>query len=103
MRAGAAGNVIVLRQKNLRGALRDLAKRGIQRVLLEGGGHTMGQAFDCGLVQEAVLYVAPMLAGGNIPAVGARGLPKAAKAPRLAQFQARRIGNCLKFSGLLVQ
>ena len=101
VRAGAAGNVTVLRQKNLRAALRDLAKRGIQRVLLEGGGHTLGQAFDGGLVQEAVFYVAPMLAGGKIPAVGARGLPSAARAPRLAHFQTRRIGTCLRFSGLL--
>jgi diaminohydroxyphosphoribosylaminopyrimidine deaminase/5-amino-6-(5-phosphoribosylamino)uracil reductase len=96
-RALKDGNVIVLRRKTLRAALRELARRGIQSVLLEGGGHTLGQAFDGGLVQEVVFYIAPMLAGGSTPAVGGCG-----KWTRITEkFEMRRIGQCLRLSGHL--
>jgi diaminohydroxyphosphoribosylaminopyrimidine deaminase/5-amino-6-(5-phosphoribosylamino)uracil reductase len=101
MRAEAAGSVVVLRHKNLRAALRELAQRGIQRVLLEGGGHTLGQAFDHRLVREVVFYIAPLLAGGKVPAVGALGIKHARQAWELADLQTRNIGGCLRLSGRL--
>lgn len=101
MRAAKNGDVIVLRQKNLRSALRELAKRGMQRVLIEGGGHTLGCAFDRGFVQEVVFYVAPMLAGGAIPCVGGLGTDFTAKAPQLDSVTYRRIGRDLRISGRL--
>ena len=99
MREMKAGGVLVLRQKNLRAALRELGKRGVQRVLLEGGGHTLGCAFDGNLVREVVLYVAPMLSGGAIPAVGGRGCAKIAGAIGLTDIVYRRIGACLRIAG----
>ena len=101
LRAGKKGNVIVLRRKSLRTALRELGKRGIQRVLLEGGGHTLGEAFDKMLVCEAVFYVAPVLTGGDIAAVGGQGVESAASGWKIAGFEARRVGSCLRFSGRL--
>jgi diaminohydroxyphosphoribosylaminopyrimidine deaminase/5-amino-6-(5-phosphoribosylamino)uracil reductase len=101
MRAEAAGSVVVLRHKHLRAALRELARRGIQRVLLEGGGHTLGQAFDHQLVREVVFYIAPLLAGGKVPAVGALGVKHARQAWELADLQTRNIGGCLRLSGRL--
>lgn len=101
MRATKNGDVIFLRQKNLRAALRELAKRGIQRVLLEGGGHTLGCAFDEKLVQEVVFYVAPILSGGGVPAAGGLGADSAAKALRLDSVAYRRLGRDLRISGRL--
>jgi diaminohydroxyphosphoribosylaminopyrimidine deaminase/5-amino-6-(5-phosphoribosylamino)uracil reductase len=60
---------IVFRQRTLGAALRALAKRGVRSVLVEGGGHTLGALFHGGLANEAVFYVAPLLAGGTIPSV----------------------------------
>lgn len=89
---------IVMRYKNLRTVLRKLRSRGITRVLIEGGGHTLGCAFDAGLVQEAVFYIAPLLSGGNVPAVGGRG---AARMARIVSPDFRRIGSCLRISGMV--
>ena len=64
---------LVFQGKSLRAVLRDLGKLGVQHVLIEGGGRTHGEAFDRELVDRVVFYVAPVLLGGNIPAVGGRG------------------------------
>jgi diaminohydroxyphosphoribosylaminopyrimidine deaminase/5-amino-6-(5-phosphoribosylamino)uracil reductase len=101
MQAGQAGGVLVLRQKSLRAALRELAKLGIHRVLLEGGGYALGQAFDQRLVQEVVFYVAPLLSGGRVPAVGASGAGDTAHAWKLVGCHCRKIGACLRLHGQL--
>jgi diaminohydroxyphosphoribosylaminopyrimidine deaminase/5-amino-6-(5-phosphoribosylamino)uracil reductase len=64
---------MVFQGKSLRAVLRGLGRRGIQHVLIEGGGRTHGEAFDLGLVDRVVFYVASVLLGGNTPAVGGRG------------------------------
>jgi diaminohydroxyphosphoribosylaminopyrimidine deaminase/5-amino-6-(5-phosphoribosylamino)uracil reductase len=64
---------LVFKGKSLLSVLRDLGGRGVQHVLIEGGGRTHGEAFDRGLVDRIVFYVAPVLLGGNTPAVGGRG------------------------------
>ncbi len=92
---------LVMRDKNLRTVLKKLRARGIMKVLLEGGGHTLGCAFDAQLVQEVVFYVAPLLAGGNVPAVGGRGVKHMAQAAHLEHPKYRRLGDCLRISGVL--
>ena len=67
---------LVFKGKSLLSVLRDLGRRGVQHVLIEGGGRTHGEAFDRGLVDRVVFYVAPVLLGGNTPAVGGRGKNK---------------------------
>jgi len=90
---------LVMRQKTLRGALRELVRQGIHSVLVEGGGHTLGCLFDARLANEVVFYVAPLLAGGGVPAVGGRGVKTAAEAVRLIQTKYRQIGPDLRISG----
>lgn len=85
---------IVLRSRSLRAALRELARRGIQSVLLEGGGYTLGRAFAAGLVAEAVFYVAPVLAGGVVPATAGRKIP--ARLAAWAGTRCSQIGQCVK-------
>jgi len=92
---------LILRQKSLRAALRALVKRGIHSVLVEGGGHTMGCLFDSALAREVVFYVAPLISGGRVPAVGGRGVGKPAMAPRLAPVAYQRLGDNLRISGLV--
>ncbi len=92
---------MILRHKTLRSALRALARRGIQRVLLEGGGHTLGCAFDADLVQEVVFYIAPLLAGGRIPAVGGRGTSNGPLP--LATVEYRLVENCIRVAGVLAK
>lgn len=92
---------LILRDRSLRGALRSLAARGVRSVLIEGGGHTLGRVMDERLACEVVFYVAPMLAGGKVPAIGGRGAGRTCDAVKLDQVEYRTIGACLRMSGLI--
>jgi diaminohydroxyphosphoribosylaminopyrimidine deaminase/5-amino-6-(5-phosphoribosylamino)uracil reductase len=90
---------LVQSERTLRAALRSLARRGVQSVLVEGGGHTLGKLFDGRLANEVVFYVAPLLAGGATPAVGGRGVAHPRSGVRLSDVSFRRIGGDLRISG----
>jgi len=90
---------LVLRQKTLRAVLRELVRRGIHSVLVEGGGHTLGCLFDARLADEVVFYIAPLLSGGKVPAVGGRGVRTAAEAARLRPVKFSQVGGCLRITG----
>jgi diaminohydroxyphosphoribosylaminopyrimidine deaminase/5-amino-6-(5-phosphoribosylamino)uracil reductase len=89
---------IVLREKTLRAALRSLARRGIQSVLVEGGGYTLGNLFERKLASECVFYVAPVLTGGETVAAGAGRLQRVLP---LRELRVTRIGKDLRLSGML--
>lgn len=86
---------IIATNPTLRSVLKDLAKRGIQSVLVEGGGHTLGRLFTANLANEVVFYIAPLLAGGSVPAVEG----KKTVSPRFIEGRWEKIGQCLKLSG----
>ncbi len=98
-----SARTFVLTQKSLRAALRELGRRGVMRVLIEGGGHTLGCAVDGRLAQEIVFYVAPMLAGGRVVAVGGRGATLFNRTPKLVDARFKRLGQCLRISGKVDQ
>jgi diaminohydroxyphosphoribosylaminopyrimidine deaminase/5-amino-6-(5-phosphoribosylamino)uracil reductase len=54
-------------------ALSELGARDIQSVLLEGGPHLAGAFLDAGEVDEARVFVAPMLVGGSRSKVALEG------------------------------
>jgi diaminohydroxyphosphoribosylaminopyrimidine deaminase/5-amino-6-(5-phosphoribosylamino)uracil reductase len=89
---------LVYLRKTLRTVLRDLAKRGCTSVLLEGGGELLGAAFDAGLVNRVVFYLAPLLCGGP-KVIGGKGAAASASAPRIANPQFRRIGPDVVIEG----
>jgi diaminohydroxyphosphoribosylaminopyrimidine deaminase/5-amino-6-(5-phosphoribosylamino)uracil reductase len=69
-------------------ALQELGARDIQSVLLEGGPHLAGAFLDAGEVDEARVFVAPILAGGSRSKVAleGQGVELIGQAPRaLAQ------------------
>jgi len=92
---------LVLRHKSLRAALQALTRRGIQSVLVEGGGHTLGKLFDARLANEIAFYIAPLLAGGPTPAVGAHGISQSKEAPTLLNPNYSLLGDNLRISGKL--
>ena len=87
---------LVFRGKNLHAVLRELGRREITSVLLEGGGRVLGEAFDRRLVDRVQFYVAPLLCGGPVPAVGGRGVGATAEAPLLRNPRYDRIGSDLR-------
>ena len=65
-------------------ALDQLGARGIQSMLLEGGPHLAGVFLASGEIDEARMFVAPILIGGKDSrgAVEADGVTLVADAPR---------------------
>jgi diaminohydroxyphosphoribosylaminopyrimidine deaminase/5-amino-6-(5-phosphoribosylamino)uracil reductase len=94
---------IVLKGLSLRAALKDLGQRGIQSVLIEGGSHLLGEAFDRQLVDEVCFYLAPLLTGGPVPAVGGKGAPAVAFAQRLEGAKFKRIGGDVRLTGKIAR
>jgi len=57
---------------DLTDVLRQLANRGITRVLVEGGPALENALLDAGLADRVHLYKAPQALGGGVPGIGAR-------------------------------
>ncbi|MGE9268819.1 MAG: bifunctional diaminohydroxyphosphoribosylaminopyrimidine deaminase/5-amino-6-(5-phosphoribosylamino)uracil reductase RibD [Verrucomicrobiales bacterium] len=72
-------------------------------VLLEAGGRLNGAFLDAGLVDEMALFYAPIITGGDVPAIGGRGVDAPALAPGLRNPQIRSIGDDLYVRGVLAQ
>ncbi len=79
VRAGAGGRV------DPRRMLSELYRRGLERVLIEGGGELIGSLLDRDLVDQLLVFVAPRVIGGlgALPAVAGRGRAVMAEALEL--------------------
>jgi diaminohydroxyphosphoribosylaminopyrimidine deaminase / 5-amino-6-(5-phosphoribosylamino)uracil reductase len=77
---------------------RELGKRDVQRVLLEGGPTLAWEAVRSGLVDEVVLFFAPILVGGqDAPSVlMGGGIPTIAAPFRLDLDEVSRVGSDIK-------
>ncbi|MEV8266754.1 bifunctional diaminohydroxyphosphoribosylaminopyrimidine deaminase/5-amino-6-(5-phosphoribosylamino)uracil reductase RibD [Microbacterium sp. NPDC076911] len=76
-------------------ALDDLARRGVQRVFVEGGP-TLASAFvRDGLADEILTYVAPVLIGGDRLALGDIGVATISQARRLTVAAVHHLGDDL--------
>jgi diaminohydroxyphosphoribosylaminopyrimidine deaminase/5-amino-6-(5-phosphoribosylamino)uracil reductase len=70
-----AAEVLVRPRWTVRAALRELGRRGIQSVLIEGGRNVLDQAFAERVVDELLVIVAPrLIAGGARVRVSSRAL-----------------------------
>ncbi len=75
--------VIALDEPFLPGVAKELARRGITRVLIEGGGTIAAAFLRAGFVDRLHLVRAPRILGGDArPAIGALGLDEVAQAER---------------------
>jgi diaminohydroxyphosphoribosylaminopyrimidine deaminase/5-amino-6-(5-phosphoribosylamino)uracil reductase len=90
---------LVFQGKSLKEVLLDLGQRGVEQVLIEGGGRTLGEAFDEGLVDRVVFYVAPLLIGGETPSVAGSGAADNETAIRMAEPSYKRIGDDIRIEG----
>ena len=74
-------------------ALDELGARDVQSLLLEGGPHLAGAFLEAGEIDEARIFLAPMMLGGAKAktAVEGIGLDEIAAAPRALAGQAERI------------
>lgn len=90
---------LVYRGQTLRAVLRDLGRKQITSVLIEGGGRVLGEAFDRRLVQRVQIYVAPLLCGGPDVVVGGLGAGSTAESAKIRNPRYARIGDNLRLTG----
>ena len=81
--------------------LQVLAERGITSVLVEGGGILLGSLFDQGLVDKVIVFVAPIIIGGQDAktAVAGKGVDKVVDSLRLKRVSLERFGQDLMVTG----
>ncbi len=86
---------------SLEDLLKTLGERGVTSVLVEGGGKLFGSLFDLGLVDKVVVFIAPIIIGGEEAktAVGGRGIDKVADSLRLEQIKVERFDDDMMISG----
>lgn len=75
-------------------ALAALGARGINRLLVEGGGRTVAALLAADLVDRIVWYRAPVVLGGDgVPAVSGFGVRRLDEAANFVRLAARRLGR----------
>ena len=90
---------LVYRGKSLRAVLRDLGRRQITSVLIEGGGGVLGEAFDRRLVQRVNFYIAPLLCGGPEVVICGRGVGSTAESVTIRDPIYTKLGDNLRLTG----
>ncbi len=81
-------------ETDLAGALKELGKRGITRLLVEGGATLATSLFRADLVDLLYWFRAPSVIGGDgLPALTALGLAAPAQAPRFARLALETVGE----------
>jgi diaminohydroxyphosphoribosylaminopyrimidine deaminase/5-amino-6-(5-phosphoribosylamino)uracil reductase len=81
--------------------LKLLGERQVTHVLVEGGGRLMGSLFDAQLVDKVMVFIAPIIIGGDgaRSAIGGQGVEKVADALRLENLRWERFGNDMLATG----
>jgi diaminohydroxyphosphoribosylaminopyrimidine deaminase/5-amino-6-(5-phosphoribosylamino)uracil reductase len=84
---------------DLANSLRTLvSEQGILTAMTEAGGVFSAALFEAGLVDEVVVYYAPLLCGGPSPALAGSGLHESL---RLVETEFVQLGDDLRFSGVV--
>ena len=94
-----AARTLIYKRKSLPSVLKDLGKRGITSVLIEGGGEVLGEALDKRLIDKVQIYLGPILTGGPVVAFPGEGVEKTADALRLRDIEYEQIGQTVSLRG----
>jgi diaminohydroxyphosphoribosylaminopyrimidine deaminase / 5-amino-6-(5-phosphoribosylamino)uracil reductase len=84
-------------EETLRGLVRE---QGVLTAMTEAGGIFSSALFEAGLVDEVVIYYAPLLCGGPVPALAGAGLPHALE---LKETEFISFGNDIRFRGIIAR
>lgn len=100
----AGAEVVVLESVSPRAVLHCLGERGINDLLIEGGGTVLGSFFDAGLVDRACIYLAPSIVGGDsAPSpVGGEGVATMPQAWKVVGRKVTQLGDDLLIEGRVV-
>jgi len=81
--------------------IRELGRRELTSVLVEGGGTLLGSFFEQGLVDKVIVFIAPLIIGGKEArlAVGGKGAERIAQALRLSRVKVERYDDDVMIVG----
>jgi diaminohydroxyphosphoribosylaminopyrimidine deaminase/5-amino-6-(5-phosphoribosylamino)uracil reductase len=94
-----AARTLIYRRKSLPAVLKDLGKRGITSVLIEGGGEVLGEALDKRLIDKVQIYLGPILTGGPVIAFPGKGAAKTADSLRLRDVEYQNVRQTVFLTG----
>jgi len=80
---------------SMAGLMTELGKRGINRVMIEGGALTAGSALQEGVVDRLAVFIAPKILGGGLPGVEGIATRQMRDAIGLSELAVRKIGDDL--------
>jgi diaminohydroxyphosphoribosylaminopyrimidine deaminase/5-amino-6-(5-phosphoribosylamino)uracil reductase len=90
---------LVFQNSSWETVLDDLGRRGVTRLLVEGGGKVLGELRDRGLIDEVWSFFAPLLTGGPAVSVGGHGVLSNEEADILTDLSYHRLGSDLLVHG----
>lgn len=91
----SVATVVVLAEVSASSVVAELARRGIEKLMVEGGSHVLGMFFAEGMVDQFRLAVAPFLVGqpGAPRLVTAGCYPDAASGRRMTLMRTEQLGD----------
>jgi diaminohydroxyphosphoribosylaminopyrimidine deaminase / 5-amino-6-(5-phosphoribosylamino)uracil reductase len=87
--------------RDFQGVLKELGRRSLQSVLVEGGASVAGKFLDSGLVNKVSLFLAPIIIGGREApsAIGGQGAETLAQALKLENVGITQRGQDIEVTG----
>ena len=97
--------LVVKKDKNggvsLRDLLRELGKRGIASVMVEGGSEIITSLLKANLVDKMIILTAPKIMGKGLEAIGDLGVCKIKDAIKFSSFKTMQKGDDFVFEGYI--
>jgi diaminohydroxyphosphoribosylaminopyrimidine deaminase/5-amino-6-(5-phosphoribosylamino)uracil reductase len=87
------------RQVPLPDLLRDIAARGLNSILLEGGGTLAGKMLESRLIDQIMFMLAPKLAGSGFSPLSGLHLASMSEAVNVSQLAVYELGGNYSFTG----
>lgn len=82
--------------------LRELGKRGIKSVMVEGGAEVAAAALQAGVVDKVFFFYAPKLLGGDGKGmIGSLGITRVARAIKVHKIEVKRLGEDVVIGGYI--
>ncbi len=76
-----------------------VSEQGVLTVMIEAGGILAAALLEAGLVDEVVIYYAPLLCGGPTPGLAGKGF---AEKIRLGEVEFLQLGNDVRMRGVIL-